>query len=96
MAQAYLMLQVYNFLPSISAVIGEFSPQSYVWRVCIALHAPQRIMTSMVYYNYHTAVNMAVGEELYKAVAAFNSVLGIVEVFSLLCLTMVSSTENYS
>ena len=86
--------QVYNFLPTISAVIGGFTPQRYVWRICIALHAPQRLMVAIGYYSYHTSVHVGVRNELYKTFAAVNSLLHFMEILSLLFLSMISSTEN--
>ena len=84
-----------NYLPSVSAAIGAFTPQKYVWRICIALHASPRFMIAVAYYNYHTNIHLGKNNELYKTVAAFNSLCHIVEVASLVGLTFVSSTENH-
>ncbi|KAK7097376.1 post-GPI attachment to proteins factor 2-like isoform X2 [Littorina saxatilis] len=86
--------KVHNWLPTISAVIGGFTPQRYVWRICIALHAPQRLMVAIGYYSYHTSVHVGMRNELYKAVAAVNSLLHLIEVLSLVFLSMISSSEN--
>lgn len=88
--------KVYNFLPTISAVIGGFTPQRYVWRICIALHAPQRLMVAIGYYSYHTFVHVGGRNELYKALAAVNCLLNLLEVLALVSLSMISSTESNS
>ena len=88
-------IQVYNFLPTISAVIGGFTPQRYVWRICIALHAPQRLMVAIGYYNFHTSVHVGNHNGLYRKLAALTSLLNILEVLSLVCLSMISSSENH-
>ncbi|XP_005091174.1 post-GPI attachment to proteins factor 2 isoform X2 [Aplysia californica] len=87
--------RVPNYLPSVSAAIGSFTPQRYVWRICIALHATPRFMIAVAYYNYHTSVHIGKNNEAYKALAALNSLCHIVEVASLVGLTFVSSTENH-
>ncbi|KAK7496502.1 hypothetical protein BaRGS_00012154 [Batillaria attramentaria] len=85
---------VYNFLPTISAAIGGFTPQRYVWRICIAMHAPQRIMAAVAYYIFHTSVHLSHRNELYRTLAALVSLLHVIEVMSLVGLSMISSTEN--
>ena len=87
-------LQVYNWLPTISSVIGGFTPQRYVWRICIALHASPRLMVAVGYYSFHTSVHVGARNELYMGLAALNSLLHIVEILSLVSLSMISSTEN--
>ena len=46
-----LHFQVYNVVPSISAVTG-ISPGRYLWRVVIAFHIGPRILIAAVYYNF--------------------------------------------
>merc|ERR1712066_520883 len=38
----YTHCEVYNFAPSISAAIGSFVPQKYIWQSAIALHTAPR------------------------------------------------------
>ncbi|GFN83823.1 post-gpi attachment to proteins factor 2 [Plakobranchus ocellatus] len=87
--------KVPNYLPSISAAIGGFTPQRYVWRICIGLHATPRFMIAVAYYSFHTNVHVGKHNELYKALAALASLLHIIEVGSLVGLTYISSTENH-
>ncbi|CAG5118200.1 unnamed protein product [Candidula unifasciata] len=87
--------KVRNYLPSVSAAIGGFSPQRYVWRICICLHATPRLMIAIAYYSYHTSVHFGRDNELYKTVAALASLCNIVEVSSLVALTYISSNENH-
>ncbi|CAL1538960.1 unnamed protein product [Lymnaea stagnalis] len=87
--------KVRNYLPSISAAIGGFTPQRYVWRVCIALHATPRFMIAVAYYNFHTSVNVGKNNELYKGIAALTSLCHIIEVGALVGLTYISSSENH-
>jgi len=72
---------VNNWLPSISAAIGSFAPQKYIWRLAISLHSLPRYVIAFMYYNR------------YGSRAVF--VLNILEISSLLGLTYVSSTENF-
>lgn len=73
---------VNNYLPSISAAIGSYSPQKYVWRICIALHStPRYIILYMYFIHYHRSL----------LILLFN----FIEISSLLGLTFISSTENF-
>ncbi|KAL8598711.1 hypothetical protein ACOMHN_033275 [Nucella lapillus] len=86
---------VFNFLPTISSVTGGFTPQRYIWQICIAVHASQRLMMALAYYGFHTAVQPGSHMELYKTMSAINSLLHFVEVLSLVGLSMITSTENF-
>ncbi|KAJ8298269.1 hypothetical protein KUTeg_024800 [Tegillarca granosa] len=75
------IVMVWQFLPSISSCIGGFSPQRYVWRICIGLHCAPRFMLAVAYYNYHTQIHIE--HWLYNKLAALCTVLHIIENFSL-------------
>ncbi|KAK3740971.1 hypothetical protein RRG08_005662 [Elysia crispata] len=87
--------KVPNYLPSVSAAIGGFTPQRYVWRICIGLHASPRFMIAVAYYSFHTSIHVGKHNEFYKTLAALTSLFHIIEVSSLIGLTYVSSTENH-
>ena len=46
-----LHLQVFNVVPSISAVTG-ISPGRYLWRVVIAFHLGPRLLIVSTYYHF--------------------------------------------
>ncbi len=46
--------RVSNWLPSMSAAIGNNFPQRLVWRSAIALTIYQRLYDSVFYFKYHT------------------------------------------
>ena len=91
-----ILFQVRNYLPSISAAIGGFTPQRYIWRVSIALHSAPRFMIACMYYNFFTSYQISYKPTLYKFFSGLASFLHILENFALVMLTYVSSTENYS
>lgn len=42
---------VWNYLPSISAAIGSFQPQAFVWQVAIILHFIPRLIITWTYFR---------------------------------------------
>lgn len=44
--------QVYNIIPSISAITGV-SPQRYLWRISVAFHVGPRFIIALVHRAYH-------------------------------------------
>lgn len=84
--------QVHNYLPSVSAAIGDYYPQRFIWRFVIALHTIPRIQIAHVYYAYFISIL----PKWQKSTVLVNCLLNLVEVLSLFGLTFISSTDNYS
>ena len=89
-------LKVYNFLPSISASIGGFTPQRYIWRIAVALHITPRVLYAFLYYNWHgqDSHNWSANSN-YRALCRTNLGLSLAELLCLIGLTYVSSNEDY-
>lgn len=89
----YTHCEVTNFAPSISAAIGTFKPQRYIWQGCIALHCAPRFLFAFLHAHHfhqrlpHTTLNAI----LVKLVL----IVHVVEILGLLALTIVSSHENF-
>ena len=47
----FILFQVYNVVPSISAITG-ISPGRYIWRMAVAFHLGPRIFILSAYYHY--------------------------------------------
>ncbi|XP_033741999.1 post-GPI attachment to proteins factor 2-like isoform X2 [Pecten maximus] len=87
--------RVANYLPSISSAIGGYTPQRYVWRICVALHCSPRLMVAVAYYNFHTQVHVGQKNSLYQSLSALTSLLHILENLALVGLSFISSSENH-
>jgi len=85
--------QVWNVAPSISSSIGILAPQKYVWKICIALHSAPRLLLCKMYHKHMQTVLNKVASV--QRLALFTCVLNVAEVFSLLLLSVVPSTEDY-
>jgi hypothetical protein len=84
---------VFNFLPSISASIGDCEPQRYIWRLCFALDSIPRYLIAYLQLirllnRHHIALI-----ELYPFVQIANSFIHFLELTFLLLLTYISSNE---
>uniref|UniRef100_A0A182IMP2 CWH43-like N-terminal domain-containing protein n=1 Tax=Anopheles atroparvus TaxID=41427 RepID=A0A182IMP2_ANOAO len=83
---------VYNFLPSLSAAIGNYQPQRFVWQFSVLLHAPARYAIAFLYKNYHLTL---LSRKHRKEWAYLASILNIIELSSLVGLSLWTSSNNY-
>ena len=86
--------EVENFAPSISAAIGSFLPQKYVWQVAIALHIVPRFLFLWMYKQFYKSRISVITPRIYwliQVTICFN----LLELVSLLGLTLVSSQEDF-
>lgn len=87
--------RVQNYLPSASAAIGGFTPQRYIWRIAIALHCAPRFFYTALYHNYYKSQRIETHRGAYESLVKLTAASNVIEVFCLVLLTFVSSTENY-
>ncbi|KAL4230314.1 Post-GPI attachment to proteins factor 2 [Mactra antiquata] len=85
--------KVNNILPSISAAIGR-TPQRYIWRILISLHAAPRFIIAAAYYGWHKQVHVGSNQTTYLFLVKVAVFLHVLENFMLVLLTCVSSNEN--
>ena len=76
------------------ASIGILAPQKYVWKICIALHSAPRLLLCKMYHKHMQKVLSRMSTVQWLAL--FTCLLNVAEVFSLLLLSVVPSTEDYS
>lgn len=88
------IVQVPNYLPSISAAIGGYIPQRNVWRICIALHAFPRFLIAVAYFRFHMRFLVEKWRKLYSTLAGLCTLLHVVENFALVVLTYISSLDD--
>lgn len=83
--------KVYNFMPSISAAVGAYSPQKEVWSIAIFLQALPRFCIAVMYYQYNKNV-------LYSYASFLTSIaflLNCIENLALIILSFWTSSSNY-
>ena len=83
---------VENFLPSISAAIGHFYPQIYVWNTSVILQMIPRLKIATIYLHYYSSVI----HEKYFHLCYLSWIFNICELWALLGLSLITSTSNYS
>ncbi|KAL3266964.1 hypothetical protein HHI36_011113 [Cryptolaemus montrouzieri] len=83
---------VYNVLPSISAAIGNFSPQREVWQTAIMLQSVPRFYIAVIYLQFHHA--MAYPRDAWMGNFAF--LLNVTENISLIILSFWTSSRHYT
>ena len=85
--------KVFNFLPSISAIIAHFEPQRFIWRLSFALNSVPRYLIGYLQlqnllHRHHIAFR-----DTYKLIQIINSCIHFFELTCLLLLTYISSNE---
>lgn len=83
--------EVDNYLPSISAAIGSYQPQRFVWQLAICIHLLPRLAVAKMYIEYYNEIIRF----KFLPLAHFACLLNVVENFALLGLSMWTSTDNY-
>ncbi|KAH8294196.1 hypothetical protein KR054_009341, partial [Drosophila jambulina] len=87
----YTDCHVTNYLPSISAAIGNYEPQRTVWQLAIFLHSPLRLVMAKAYLE-HYFKDFRRSRQLLGVLAFF---LNVVEVLALVCLSFWTSSDHY-
>lgn len=83
--------KVRNYLPSLSAAIGDFPISQTIWTLCIVLHTPPRLfLYASMYYNYFESICPS----SYEKWANLAWVIHILELLGLLGLSVVTSKNN--
>lgn len=98
MIEMICLFQVYNVIPSISAITG-ISPERYIWRISIALHVGPRILIASLYYYYY----LSLAHNVFPAnkfpdlpqLISFLYWLNIIEISALMGVTYISNQDNY-
>ncbi|RUS76634.1 hypothetical protein EGW08_015610 [Elysia chlorotica] len=88
---------VWNFLPSVSQATGFLSPQKYLWRVAIALHATPRFAIAYGYFSLHSVVfaDKTGPSRMFRSLGRLACILHCTEVLALVGLSFISSTEDF-
>lgn len=92
---AFLPCQVYNVIPSISAITGV-TPQTYMWRIAVAFHVGPRMVIAQVYYNYFiNQVSKAADRSTCYILINLCYWLNLIEIAAICGVTYISNRENY-
>ncbi|KAL7742427.1 hypothetical protein ACLKA6_019058 [Drosophila palustris] len=82
---------VANYLPSVSAAIGNYEPQKTVWRLAIILHMPFRLAVAKMYMEYYRE-HIRRNRRMFGILAC---TLNVIEDFALFSLSLWTSADNY-
>jgi len=87
--------QVYNVIPSISAITGV-TPQTYMWRIAVAFHVGPRMVIAQVYYNYFFS-QVTKSDKFTNSSLLINICywLNLIEISAICGVTYISNRENY-
>jgi post-GPI attachment to proteins factor 2 len=81
-----------NYLPSVSATIGNYQPQRFVWQLCIVVQFLPRLAVAYLYNQYNEEMIRKNRRFFSKIAYLFN----VVENFALLGLSLWTSVDDYS
>lgn len=87
-------IQVYNVIPSISAITGV-TPQTYMWRIAVAFHVGPRMVIAKVYYNYFISEMPKSNNPTGYLFVNLCYWLNIIEISAICGVTYISNRENY-
>ncbi|KXJ12247.1 post-GPI attachment to proteins factor 2 [Exaiptasia diaphana] len=89
--------RVANYLPSISAATGDYSPEKYIWRVGIGYHSSLRLFGIALEFNlfFLKASHQTRAKTSFMLLNKLNTFCYTLENFALVLLTFVSADENY-
>lgn len=82
---------VRNYLPSISAAIGNYQPQRFVWQLAILMQLTPRLT---VIYQYYKLYGVIVRKNR-RPIAYTACIFNVVENLALLGLSLWTSIDNY-
>ena len=80
----------FNYLPSLSAAIGDFSFSKSIWIFCVTLHAPPRFLYAYMYLQYLKTII----HKRYMFWVNLAFFLNVIENISLLGLSYISSKAS--
>ncbi|GJQ69076.1 hypothetical protein Trydic_g6240 [Trypoxylus dichotomus] len=90
--------QVYNIIPSISAITGV-SPQRYLWRLSVAIHIGPRYIIAATHRSYlRSFIGKDADLDVQRAICRWLEVAfwcNVLEVSALAGVTYISNMENY-
>jgi hypothetical protein len=81
---------VKNYLPSLSAAIGDFQLSQILWKICIIVHAPGRFLFASMYHTYLKKV-LRSEHQMWGRIAC---ILHVIENIGLIGLTLITSKQN--
>lgn len=82
---------VRNYLPSISAAIGNYQPQRFVWQLAILLQVIPRLTVTYQYYGLYEVIVRKNRRPIAYTACIFN----VVENLALVGLSLWTSIDNY-
>lgn len=80
-----------NYLPSISAAIGNYQPQRFVWQLAILLQVFPRLLIAHQYVRHHIRII----RNSYRKLAYVACTLNTIENVALMGLSLRTSTDDY-